>query len=118
MAQSVKHQTLDFGSCHDLTVCEICAEHRACLGFSLPPSLSATPLLMCARSFSFKINIKKKKKDRFLKKGLSKPSFHLSKLHLEVFLRGIKAFFIIYLKVDHETKAMKPVRLKTPLKTS
>ena len=49
MAQSVEHPTLDFGSGHDLTVCEIEPRIRlhamcgACLGFSLSlfaPALS------------------------------------------------------------------------------
>ena len=42
VARSVKHQTLDCGSGHDLTIREIEPPvglyngHRACLGFSLP----------------------------------------------------------------------------------
>ena len=41
MAQSLKYLTLGFGSGHDVTVCVfkphvgLCAESRACLGFSL-----------------------------------------------------------------------------------
>ena len=51
-----EQQTLDFGSGHDLMVCEIeprvrlCAEHGACLGFTL--SLSLCPTLAHALSLS------------------------------------------------------------------
>ena len=54
VAQSVKHLTLDLSS--GLTVHEfepgvqLCAEHGACLGFSLSPSLSAPPLLTLSQN--------------------------------------------------------------------
>ena len=56
MAQSVKALTLDFGSDHALTICEIepdvglCADSMEPARDSLSPSLSAPPLL------SLKIN--------------------------------------------------------------
>ena len=60
MVQLVKHQTLDFGSAHDLKVCEI--EPRVGLSSdstepawdSLSPLLSASPLLFltCMHSLS------------------------------------------------------------------
>ena len=66
MAQLVKHPTLDFGSGHDLRVCEIdpCiglyADSGACFGFF--PSLSATappcpsPSCLVMLSLSLRIN--------------------------------------------------------------
>ena len=66
-----KHPTLDFGSCHDPMVHEIdphvslCAECRACLGFSLYLSLCPSPTHACSLSLKNKyINIKIKKKER------------------------------------------------------
>ena len=56
MAQSVKHLTLDFGSGHDLTVCEfkphigLCTDSVEPTWDSLSPSLSALPLLMLSLS--------------------------------------------------------------------
>ena len=54
-AQLVKCLTLDFGSGHDLIVCEF-GLHAACLGFSLflSPSLSAPALLMLSLSLKIK----------------------------------------------------------------
>ena len=54
VAQSVKRPTLDFGSGHDLMVCEIeprvtlCIDREEPAGDSVPPCLSAPPLLTCA----------------------------------------------------------------------
>ena len=55
MAQSVKHQTLDFDSGHDLTVGEIDLRRglqlttRSLLGIlSFPPSLCTSPTHACA----------------------------------------------------------------------
>ena len=61
--QSVMHVTLDFGSGHDLYLCEIepqvglCADSRKPGWGSLSPSLSIPPLLVL--SLSLKINFKK-----------------------------------------------------------
>ena len=50
VAQSVKPPTLDFGSGHDLAVWFMSLSPcGACLGFSLPPSLSA-PLPVSAQN--------------------------------------------------------------------
>ena len=63
MVESVKHPTLSCGSGHDLTVSWVWAPHRApcwqcraCLGFSLSPSLSLSlPLLhLCCVSLKMK----------------------------------------------------------------
>ena len=54
MAQSVKHPTLDFGSGHDLTVCEIkfnvglCTDSKESAWDSLSASLPTPTLLACA----------------------------------------------------------------------
>ena len=66
MAPSVKHQTLDFGSGHDLTVCGI----KACIGFradraepawdSLSPSLPAPHYCHTPQKIN-KINLERKK---------------------------------------------------------
>ena len=61
-AQLVRHLTLDFGSGHDLVVCgfelyiRLCTDSVEAAWDSLPPSLSAPPLL------SLKVNKLKKKK--------------------------------------------------------
>ena len=61
MAQSVKCQTLDFGSGCDLTVdefeprAELCAEITEPAWDSLSPSLSAHPQLACMFSLSNKL---------------------------------------------------------------
>ena len=60
VAQLVKHQSLDFGSGHDLTYggelepdMELCAEHGVCLRFSASPCPSAPhPAHACTLSFS------------------------------------------------------------------
>ena len=63
MAQSDKRPTLDFGSGHVLTACEIepCvglrADCGACLGFSLFPS--SPPLLVLSLSLSLSKQISK-----------------------------------------------------------
>ena len=60
MAQLVKRPTVDFGSGHDLTVCEfkphigLCADSMKPAWDSLSPSLSALPLLILY--LSLKIN--------------------------------------------------------------
>ena len=59
-AQSIKHLTLDFGSGHALTVCEIKSLSGSvppahCLGFSLSPSLCPSSVL----SQNKQINLKK-----------------------------------------------------------
>ena len=65
MAQSVKHPTLDFGSGHDLAVhgfkphVRLCTDSTEHAWDSLPPSLSALPLLTISVS---KINKPKKNK--------------------------------------------------------
>ena len=62
MAQSIKHLTPDFGSGHDVTVCEFEPYFRLCSGSvesswdSLSFPLSALPLLMCAYSFSLSLS--------------------------------------------------------------
>ena len=62
VAQSVKRLTLDFGSGHDLTVCEIESHVGLCTDSVEPawgllsPSLSAPPLFICAQ---IEINLKK-----------------------------------------------------------
>ena len=70
MAQSVERLTLDFGSGHDLTVCEfephvrLCADSMGPAWDSLPPSLSLSlslGLLSLSLPISKYINIKKKK---------------------------------------------------------
>ena len=72
MAQLVKHQTLDFGSGHDLQVGEtelcigLCPDSMEPASDSHFPFLSSPPPLMCAgtyvRTFSLskQINLKKK----------------------------------------------------------
>ena len=51
MAQLFRHPTLDFGSGHDLTICEfepcvvLCTDSVEPAWDSLPPSLSAPPIL-------------------------------------------------------------------------
>ena len=68
VAQSAEHPTLDFGSGHDLTVCEfephirLCAEYRACLKLSL-----SFPLPL---SSALSLSTKKKKKISFGHVGL------------------------------------------------
>ena len=63
MAQSVECSTLDFGSGHDRTVCEM--EPRvglctvSCLGFSLSLSLCLSPT--CGLTHLSQNNLKKKK---------------------------------------------------------
>ena len=65
VAQSVECLTLDSGSGHDPTVRGFkphtghCSDSRACLGFSLAPSLSAPPLLVYALSLSLSLKINK-----------------------------------------------------------
>ena len=62
MAQFVKHLTLDFGSGHDLAVCEfklfvgLRAGSEEPAWDSLSPFHSAPPLLIHALSLSVKIN--------------------------------------------------------------
>ena len=74
VAQSVKRLTLDFGSGHDLTVCEfepcigLCADSAEPGWDSLSPSLSGPPLLVLVFSLYLSLsppkvsNLKKKKK--------------------------------------------------------
>ena len=68
MARLVKRWTLDFGSGHDFTVCGVkpcvglcAASARSLLGI-LSPFLSASPLFMCTRALSLKINKLKKRR--------------------------------------------------------
>ena len=69
MAQSVKPLTLDFGSRHDLEVCEtelcigLCATEQGLLGILAPLSLPL-PCLRSLSSLSLKINKHKKKKNQ------------------------------------------------------
>ena len=69
VAQLVKRPTVDFGSGHDLKVCDLArsqalrCQHRACLGCSLSLSLCASPLVH-ALSLSLSQNKEKKLKER------------------------------------------------------
>ena len=68
MAQSVKHLTLDVGSGHDLTVCELA---QSLLGIQSLPILCPSPFshthsLSLSRSLSKYINTLKKTTTKFL----------------------------------------------------
>ena len=67
MAQSVKHPTLDFGSGHDVMVCEFESYVRHCADSleSAWDSLSASPVLMVTVAHSFSHSLSKNK--HFLK---------------------------------------------------
>ena len=66
MAQLVKCLILDFSSGHDLTVYEmeprirLCADSAEPAWDSLPPSLSAPPLLTCACMRSLALSLSQK----------------------------------------------------------
>ena len=59
MAWSVKRLTLDFGSGHDVAVCEIEPHIRLCTGSTEPAwdSLSAPPLLACMSALSLSLSL-------------------------------------------------------------
>ena len=65
VAQLVKRPTLDIGSCHDLTVCEIEPRIGLCtdsIGFCLPLSLSLPhPLLAYSLSLSLSLSLSQNK---------------------------------------------------------
>ena len=67
VAQKVKHPSLDFGSGHNLTICETGAlswilhrQHGACLGFSLHLSLPLPDLCFLSLKINKYIKIKHK----------------------------------------------------------
>ena len=65
MAQSVKPPTLNFGSGHDLTVCEIkphirlCADSVSLLGISLSPFLSISLSLCLSPKLALDLSLSK-----------------------------------------------------------
>ena len=56
MAQSVKYPTLDFGSGHDLMVCEIEPHLQLCADITELAWNSLSPFLSVSLSLSLKIN--------------------------------------------------------------
>ena len=60
MAQSVKHLTLDFGSGHDLMVCEMESSIRVCAD-SVEPAWDSLSLSVCLPHSHFSLSLSQNK---------------------------------------------------------
>ena len=60
MAQLVKHLSLDFGSGHDLMVCEFKPHVEACVGTAGPAWDSLSPCLSASLSHSLSLSLSQK----------------------------------------------------------